>query len=548
MNTINPDVLSFTIALDMFECDVTSDEQPFLFEDVLQENLALSDKNLLSWDPIEGDHPDVVFSEMDIPTTSPVFNANGFSAPEVNPTDFVTAESSRESFAPAAVYDAQVLPLAPFAQPKTVVNTHAVNTEMPAAPLPVVASESFLVEDASYRLQPTTLHIADRSLAGDKQVIVDSPTLTVAAPVAGTLPEQGVDPVSVSVQAQTSVSFEGMTTPEKLSQPDYLIPSTQSDTPVSKVSAQVVSAPSVSVPNAPMPDVSVPSAPLSVSEPNAPVLSVSEPSAFVPNVSGPTIEMTEKASMTGNALPTPAEGAVIRMPLRTMQQSQPDVMGQQTSPTPQPLTLEDLPPLPTKSVSFQKVAETLPVDEGINLQTVSEMPEGELKSIPLAEFTRSPIQNMTLSTTTPFMKTTVDVPVYTPEFEEAFSEKIMWMTSQNIKGAQIQLNPAELGPVTAQIQVEAGKTHIQFMSDHALVRDTLEAALPRLKSEFEQLNMQLGDVDVGAHESHAGLDQFAREARQGQFLNTSADVGQENAATATLLKRSSHQGLVDTYA
>jgi len=54
-----------------------------------------------------------------------------------------------------------------------------------------------------------------------------------------------------------------------------------------------------------------------------------------------------------------------------------------------------------------------------------------------------------------------------------------------------------------RIQVHNDQASVQFTAQHAVVREALEAALPRLRDMFEASGVQLVDVDVSSGESFA---------------------------------------------
>ncbi|WP_455235226.1 flagellar hook-length control protein FliK [Thiogranum longum] len=90
----------------------------------------------------------------------------------------------------------------------------------------------------------------------------------------------------------------------------------------------------------------------------------------------------------------------------------------------------------------------------------------------------------------------VDTPLQQAEWAQAFGERIRWMVSNKLQGAQIRLNPAHLGPMEVRIQMQNDQATIQFSSAHAVVRDALEAALPRLRDMLDASGVELVDVDV----------------------------------------------------
>lgn len=93
-------------------------------------------------------------------------------------------------------------------------------------------------------------------------------------------------------------------------------------------------------------------------------------------------------------------------------------------------------------------------------------------------------------------------------WDQALGERIQWMVNQKMQGAQIRLNPAQLGPMEVRIQVQNDQASIQFSSAHSVVREALEAALPRLRDMFDASGIELVDVDVSG-QSFAG-EQRAR--------------------------------------
>jgi flagellar hook-length control protein FliK len=90
----------------------------------------------------------------------------------------------------------------------------------------------------------------------------------------------------------------------------------------------------------------------------------------------------------------------------------------------------------------------------------------------------------------------IDTPFNQPNWGQSLGERIQWMVGQKMQGAQLKLNPAHLGPLEVRIQVQNDQASVQFTSTHAIVRETLEAALPRLRDMLESSGVELVDVDV----------------------------------------------------
>ncbi|HEB77666.1 MAG TPA: hypothetical protein ENI90_03950 [Methylothermaceae bacterium] len=92
---------------------------------------------------------------------------------------------------------------------------------------------------------------------------------------------------------------------------------------------------------------------------------------------------------------------------------------------------------------------------------------------------------------------TVTRPFDHPQWSDELGERLIWLRDQSVQTAELRIHPQHLGPVTARIQVHEDQTSIQFASQHAVVREALEAALPRLRELFAGQQLQLVQVDVG---------------------------------------------------
>ncbi len=116
-------------------------------------------------------------------------------------------------------------------------------------------------------------------------------------------------------------------------------------------------------------------------------------------------------------------------------------------------------------------------------------------------------------------------------WSEAVVDKVMWLSSQNLKSAEIQLDPAELGRLEVRVDISKDMTQVTFASPHAGVRDTLEGQMQRLRDLFTQQGMNLLDVNVS--------DQSLSRGWQGQGQNKGQDgEGQRRGAAASGLAHS----------
>ena len=120
-------------------------------------------------------------------------------------------------------------------------------------------------------------------------------------------------------------------------------------------------------------------------------------------------------------------------------------------------------------------------------------------------------------------KTANAVPVNQPlamhqsGWTEEVVNRVMYLSATNLKSAEIQLQPAELGRLDIRVNmVPDQQTQVSFMSAHAGVREALEGQMHRLREMFTQQGM--GQVDVNVSDQSRGW-QGQEQAQQGQSRN-----------------------------
>lgn len=136
-----------------------------------------------------------------------------------------------------------------------------------------------------------------------------------------------------------------------------------------------------------------------------------------------------------------------------------------------------------------------------------------------------------------------------PDWNQAMGKQVVWMASQNIRSAEIRLNPAHLGPIEVRIDMEDDQVSLAFSSRHAVVREAVEHAVPRLREMFAESGLNLADTEVSqqsfaeqrSHESAENTKQRARSAL-GQADPAPGEIAAETVTTQLI-----GTGLVDYY-
>lgn len=129
------------------------------------------------------------------------------------------------------------------------------------------------------------------------------------------------------------------------------------------------------------------------------------------------------------------------------------------------------------------------------------------------------------------------------------ARQVLQAGQNQLQTLEIRLNPANLGALNVRISLEADAASIVFSSHHAVVREAVEGAIPRLREMFNSSGISLGDVNV-ANQSAAEQQgrQPSRQYHAGQIAGTGAARQSEPAPDGIreTHKKSSEQ-LLDYY-
>ncbi|MEH0168622.1 flagellar hook-length control protein FliK [Roseateles microcysteis] len=113
-------------------------------------------------------------------------------------------------------------------------------------------------------------------------------------------------------------------------------------------------------------------------------------------------------------------------------------------------------------------------------------------------------------------------PLHSPEFAPAMSARLALLAAEGVQQAQLQLNPAEMGPVSVQITVEGQQAQIAFHAVQADTRHVLEQSLPELAAALRDQGLTLSGGGV--------FEQSQQQAREQAQQSTSGSslAGQSN--------------------
>ncbi|MFQ5488724.1 MAG: flagellar hook-length control protein FliK [Gammaproteobacteria bacterium] len=142
---------------------------------------------------------------------------------------------------------------------------------------------------------------------------------------------------------------------------------------------------------------------------------------------------------------------------------------------------------------------------------------------------------------------TLQTPLQQAEWGDEMGHQVKWLISQKMQSAEMKLNPPQLGAIEVRVTVQQDQVNLHFNTPHALVKDSLEESLPRLREVLQESGLNLANVDVSQQDTGQrqamGDEADFDPARHGGGQET-VDADADEAASVTTV----HRGMVDFYA
>lgn len=130
-----------------------------------------------------------------------------------------------------------------------------------------------------------------------------------------------------------------------------------------------------------------------------------------------------------------------------------------------------------------------------------------------------------------------------PAFAPALGAQVSLLVRDGIQEARLQLNPADMGPIAVQIELQGRQAHVEFSADLAATRQALEASLPDLAAALNASGLTL--AGGGVFEQPRGRDPQADPASP---AGAAAGTEAHGAEPAVAAGRAAPRGVVDLVA
>jgi flagellar hook-length control protein FliK len=132
-------------------------------------------------------------------------------------------------------------------------------------------------------------------------------------------------------------------------------------------------------------------------------------------------------------------------------------------------------------------------------------------------------------------------------WDQAISQKVVWMVGAAEQTATLTLNPPDLGPLQVVINVNNEKADTTFISENPEVRKALENGIPALRGLLDQAGVQLGQANVSTSQQQQAFQQAEKGRTQQSFANDNSAKPLETPIATRTISRTNN-GLVDTFA
>ena len=144
----------------------------------------------------------------------------------------------------------------------------------------------------------------------------------------------------------------------------------------------------------------------------------------------------------------------------------------------------------------------------------------------------------------------VPLPLDDPRFAQALGTQVSVLARDGVHEASLQLNPAEMGPVSVQIVLEGTQARVEFGADTARTREVIERSLPELAAALRDAGLTLTGGSVSQHQPGRGEPQADANRGQGRGTRDRADrtVDADHEPLAAPTRRWVRNGGLDLYA
>jgi flagellar hook-length control protein FliK len=179
-----------------------------------------------------------------------------------------------------------------------------------------------------------------------------------------------------------------------------------------------------------------------------------------------------------------------------------------------------------------------------------ELPAALQASLNSAGSSAAALQNSASGLSQGATQGSVATPVSSPAWPQQLGQQLVQFAQRGgEQHVQLQLHPAELGPLSISLKVSEQGTQAHFLSAHAQVRQVIEQAIPQLREALAEQGISLAETSVGEQRQQNGDSELANGGGAAGQAGNMLEGDGEDISEAPLPSRTvAIDGRVDLYA
>ena len=207
---------------------------------------------------------------------------------------------------------------------------------------------------------------------------------------------------------------------------------------------------------------------------------------------------------------------------------------------------------PLKAPQFAPATQASPLPGAANNQELSQLAQlSQSSTLQNLQPTPAPVRADTAAAVAAVLPQ-LATPVQDPAWGDQLGDRLLMMAADKLQFAEIRLSPAELGPLRIRVSIDDGAASVTFHAQHAITRDALEQAMPRLRELLADNGLTLAEGRI-ANSGEQGVPQGKPEqhATPQPAAALAADIDDEpvpELATDRFSTRPRPDQLLDTFA
>jgi flagellar hook-length control protein FliK len=125
------------------------------------------------------------------------------------------------------------------------------------------------------------------------------------------------------------------------------------------------------------------------------------------------------------------------------------------------------------------------------------------------------------------------------------------MVGREVQSASVRIRPPNLGPLNIHLSIQNDQASVSFTAQHGIVKEALEAAIPRLREMFAESGIDLANVDVSQRENSTRSDlsdPYQQQEESGTTVGPAEDGSESEIAAGEPANYYLSDHLLDDYA